>query len=403
LERLEGEHDNFRVALSWSVAQRAAEQGERAVLGIRLASALWRFWESYGYPSEGRQWLERALSGSCVLSDMRAEVLNGAGYLALFQGDYELAITRLQESITLFKELEDDPGLANALSNLGISLLLVGDRERATPLREDAEALRQGLADEQPSVDLLVFLGMVALDESDYEQMALLLEEGLALSRSLGDVRGMVPCLTVLGLGLLKNGDCERAALLLEECLYLTARRIRHKLGTAYCLLGLAGVAALRGEPARAARLWGAAEALREVLRQPLAPYDQSNYDYEGYRDAARSQLDESDWKAAWLEGRTMTLEQIVAYALGEAEEPDSAAILTPEEPRIAERPTILTRREKEIAALIAQGLTNRRIATELSISEHTVANHVAKILRKLGLESRSQITAWVVEWRTPP
>jgi|SRR5215217_2097584 len=326
LERLEREHDNIRAVLSWSLARRPAEQGERAVLGIRLASALWRFWESYGYPSEGHQWLERCLSGSSVPSIVQAEALNGAGYLALLQGDYQLGITRLEESIALFKELEDEPGLANSLSNLGIALLLVGDREGVTPLREDAEALRRGMLDQQVIIDLLIFLGMVALDESDYEQMALLLEEGLALSRDLGDVRGMTACLTVLGLGLLKQGNHERAALLLEECLYLTARRIRHMLGTAYSMLGLAAVAALRGQPARAARLWGAAEALREVIGQPLAPYDDSNYDYEGYLDAARSQLDEPDWKAAWLEGRTMRLEQAVAYALGESEEPVSTA-----------------------------------------------------------------------------
>ena len=337
-------------------------------------------------------------------SVVQAEVLNGAGYLALLQGDYELGITRLEESIALFRELEDEPGVANSLSNLGIALLLVGDKERATSLREEAEALWRGLINQQAIIDLLIFLGMVALDENDYEQMVALLEEGLALSRNLGDVRGMAPCLTVLGMGLLKQGNYERAALLLEECLRLTARRIRHMLGTAYSMLGLAGVAALRGQPARAARLWGAAEALREVVGQPLAPYDHSNYDYEGYLDAARSQLDEPDWKAAWSEGRTMTLEQAVAYALGEeAEEPDSAATLAPEEPRIAERPAILTRREEEIAALVARGLTNRQIATELSISEHTVANHVAKILRKLEFDSRSQITAWVVERRMSP
>jgi non-specific serine/threonine protein kinase len=403
LERLEGEHDNIRAALSWSLAWRPAEQGERAVLGIRLASALWRFWESYGYPSEGRQWLERGLTGSSVPSIVQAEALNGAGYLALLQGDYQLGITRLEESIALFKELEDDPSLANSLSNLGIALLLVGDRERVTPLREDAEVLWRGMINQQAIIDLLIFLGMVALDESDYEQMAALLEEGLELSRDLGDVRGMTACLTVLGLGLLKQGNYERAALLLEECLYLTARRVRHMLGTAYSMLGLAAVAALRGQPARAARIWGAAEALREVMGQPLAPYDDSNYDYEGYLDAARSQLDEPDWKAAWLEGRTMTLEQAVAYALGEAEEPVSTSTPTPERSSAGAQSAALTRREEEIATCVAQGLTNRQIAQELSISVHTVANHVARILRKLEFDSRSQITAWVVGRRTPP
>jgi DNA-binding NarL/FixJ family response regulator len=70
---------------------------------------------------------------------------------------------------------------------------------------------------------------------------------------------------------------------------------------------------------------------------------------------------------------------------------------------RVAEETALLTRREEEVAALVARGLTNRQVATELSISDYTVANHVARILRKLGLGSRSQLTAWVVERRTSP
>jgi serine/threonine-protein kinase PknK len=103
------------------------------------------------------------------------------------------------------------------------------------------------------------------------------------------------------------------------------------------------------------------------------------------------------------LEGRTMRLEQAVAYALGEAEEPVSTATLAREEPWIAERPAMLTRREEEVAILVSRGLTNRQIATELSISAHTVATHVGKTMRKLGLSSRSQLAAWVAEQQGQP
>lgn len=97
-----------------------------------------------------------------------------------------------------------------------------------------------------------------------------------------------------------------------------------------------------------------------------------------------------------------MTFEDAVEYALNHEELPASS---TPgqEATPVAISPAILTRREQEVAALVARGLTNRQIASELSISEHTVATHVAKIMRKLGLSSRTQLTAWVVERRTPP
>jgi non-specific serine/threonine protein kinase len=94
-----------------------------------------------------------------------------------------------------------------------------------------------------------------------------------------------------------------------------------------------------------------------------------------------------------------MGMEAAIEYALSAQEEPVPPTLSTaPEEPNVTEPPPILTRREEEVAALVARGLTNRQVASELSISEHTVANHVAKILKKLGLHSRSQLAAWMTE-----
>ncbi len=114
--------------------------------------------------------------------------------------------------------------------------------------------------------------------------------------------------------------------------------------------------------------------------------------------EAARSRLDEAAFQAAWEEGRAMTEEQAIRYALSEEEEQDAPTfVAAPEQqpPPLADEPTErLTAREREVALLVARGLTNRRIALELSISEHTVANHVRKILKKLGLRSRAQISS---------
>ena len=118
----------------------------------------------------------------------------------------------------------------------------------------------------------------------------------------------------------------------------------------------------------------------------------------EPYLEGARSRLDGATWEAVFAEGRAMSLDEAIDYALS------VRVPATPPDPlldtSIVNLPT-LTRREEEVAALAARGMTNRQIAAELNVSRHTVANHVAKILRKLGVDSRSQITAWVVERRT--
>jgi DNA-binding NarL/FixJ family response regulator len=180
-------------------------------------------------------------------------------------------------------------------------------------------------------------------------------------------------------------------------------RDLRCKQGTAYCLLGLAGVAVLREEPVRAARLWGTAEALREAIGLPLSTFDRANYDYEGYQAAARSRLDdEAAWQEAWVEGRAMTFEEAIEYASATEEAPSSTAFALEQEVAGGSSSVTLTPREREIAQLIARGFTNRRIAEELHIAERTVTTHVRKILKKLGVSSRGQVAAQVAEQRLP-
>ncbi len=122
----------------------------------------------------------------------------------------------------------------------------------------------------------------------------------------------------------------------------------------------------------------------------------------EPFLEDARSRLDEAAFQAAWEEGRAMTETQAVEYALSEEEEQDAPTLdAVPEQPPppLADEPTErLTAREREVALLVARGLTNRQIASELSISERTVENHVRRILKKLGFSSRSRIAAWVAQ-----
>ncbi len=381
LERLEKEHDNFRAALSWALdRQEVRPDEERAEVGLRLAAALaqGRFWNAYG-PSEGRRWLERGLARSGTSPGLvRAKALREAGWIAIFQGDFQQAVALLEEGLALYKELEDKPGVTTSLVNLGLLALHGGDHELARKLGQEAEALRQELADRQVIGFLLIFLGMIALDEGDHDRAVALLEESLALNQDLGDVRGVAMCLTFLGTTVLERGDPERAASLFEEDMRIL-RGLRDKTGTAYGLRGLAGVAALRGEPTRAARLWGADEALREAAGLVLSPFERSHPDYEGYQAAARSRLDEAAWESAWSEGRAMTQDEAIEYAL-KTEEPASPLKET----------AGLTERELEILRLVAEGLTDSQVAQRLYLSPRTVGQHLRSIYRKLGVPSRA-------------
>lgn len=127
-----------------------------------------------------------------------------------------------------------------------------------------------------------------------------------------------------------------------------------------------------------------------------LSPFDRVHSRYEQRLANARSLMNEESWRAAWAQGRAMGSEEAIEYALSEGE-----ALSVPEAPPDAGRTDVLAPREREVAALVARGLTNRQVATELSISERTVHTHVGRILRKLGLGSRAQITAWVIEQRS--
>ena len=120
----------------------------------------------------------------------------------------------------------------------------------------------------------------------------------------------------------------------------------------------------------------------------------------EPYMATARSQLDEASWEEAWAEGRAMSMEQAIDYALSE-EKPLTPSSPESEQPSSDEPPS-LTRREKEVAVLVGRGLTNRQIASELVLSEHTVHHHVTNILKKLNLSSRQQVASRLPTGKTP-
>ncbi len=140
LHDLECEHDNLRAALAWCTRQGETE------MALRLAAALWMFWAVDGYLSEGRRWLEAALnSGNGLVSRERAKALRGLGHLAWKLSQYATARASLEESLRLYRELEEREGVAAVLQDLGRTVLEQGERAPAKTYFEQALELHREL------------------------------------------------------------------------------------------------------------------------------------------------------------------------------------------------------------------------------------------------------------------
>ncbi len=316
MDRLETEHANLRGALGWLLDGGGPAEEWKAEPALRLSGALSLFWEQRGHMSEGRRWLVAALAAappSPPLASVRAKALNGVGMLAWRQGDHGLATMFLEESLAICRELGDKRGMAEALRNLGNAAGFQEDYARATALYEQSLALAR-----EAGASLLIAqatgnLGWALLVQGDYARARATLAAALALSRAVGDMRSVFIQLGFLANVLRLQGDYGRAG-----PLYAEALTMHHQAGekwfTIQGLMGMASVAGARGEGVRAARLLGAAEALRQTLSAPLAA--DVHKIYEQGIALARALLDEASLARAWAEGQAMTLEEAIAYAL---------------------------------------------------------------------------------------
>jgi predicted ATPase/class 3 adenylate cyclase len=351
LERLEAEHDNMRAALSWTL------RSEEAELGMRLAGALWRFWDVRGYYGEGRRWLEEALAKDGRASEARAKALEGVGWLADLQGDIDRAVAAAEEGLRLSARVEIQNSVsASFLRILGAAAYVSGDHVRAARLCDESLALSREAKDERGVASSLLQLGNVSSDLGDHEEAKRFYDEGLALSRKVDDKALLASALISVGAEFLLQGDHERGAMLNEEAAGLyrergnrghlqyaldnlgwaalmrgdqqqaevlhreslaLSRQLGDKLVTAEALEGLACSASARGEAERVARLFGAAEALREAVGYRQEPREHALR--EPYLVAARPRLSEARWDAAWAEGRRLGFEEAIAYALEKA------------------------------------------------------------------------------------
>jgi tetratricopeptide (TPR) repeat protein len=262
LDRLESEHDNLRAALGW--LERADDRERR----LRLATALWRFWWTRGYLTEGRAWLDQALANAADLPPSNLlRTLRGAGVLAESQGDYDRATTLYEEGLATARQLGDQIGVASLLADLGIMARYQGDYERASALQEQALSHWRKLSDKEGMISSLYELGRIAIERGEYAAAARLLDQSLALARELGDRSALGPVLESLGDLAFYQESYERAEALYEECL-ATSRELGDSRMIAHALAALGEAIHHQGDLERAEPLYREALALSRELRE---------------------------------------------------------------------------------------------------------------------------------------
>jgi non-specific serine/threonine protein kinase len=382
LGRLEIEHDNLRAAIEWTKAQ---PDGDDAV--VRFAAVLEWFWYLLGHWTEGRARLEEAIARVTEATERYLpKVLVGSVRLAYRQGDVGRAKDLCARGLALSRLSADQPGTAQFLIWTGIIAIAEGRPDDAVRPVEEALVVCRRIGDLWWAVEALTILGTVATMRGEYGRAGGYHAESLALSRETGNLNNTTYALRSLGVLAVRRGDAARALAHYAECLEL-CRGIRTPGVIAECLEGTARALEIQKRHERATVLFGAVDALFQTLRGRL-PLWADESEHERYVAAARAGLHATAFGAAWERGRGMSVELALEYALASREA----------EPGGRPGAVALTARELEVAALIAQGLTNREIGTTLVITERTAETHVQNILNKLGFASRAQIAAWAVE-----
>jgi predicted ATPase/DNA-binding CsgD family transcriptional regulator len=315
--------------------------------------------------------------------------------IAVQQGEYARARPLLEEGLALFRASGEKTGIANSILCLAMMLFAQGDLARAHAVAEECLALKRELGTRSAFAEVLPVLAEITFYQGDTTTARLLLEKTCAFYREVGNERRLAWTLSLLGKVIAAQGNLAAARAFYEESLIRGKGVNSHLsfLDMASALEGLAVVVAAQEEPTWAARLWGAAEALREAYSTPLPPVYRA--DYEQTVVAARTQLGEQLFALAWAEGRTMTPEQALA-AQGPATIP--APSFTPPARLSPTYPDSLTAREVEVLRLLAQGLTDAQIAEHMVISPRTVNTHLTSIYGKIQVSSRSAATRYAIK-----
>jgi DNA-binding CsgD family transcriptional regulator/tetratricopeptide (TPR) repeat protein len=390
LHRLTVERESIRGALTWTFAN------GRDDLGTLLAGSLWGYWFSTDNVREGSEWLDLALSRLDNMPiETRMRVLCGAGFLSLVRLHFALARDVLHQLLELAEAEKSDLFIGWGQFGLGVIAQDLAEPEKAQYHFEKAIESFQRLGDRPALVaTAMQNFGLVVSRQGDHARGAELIEQALASFRQLGFELGVALSSRFLGQVKCAMGDDIGAVPLLLDSLRVK-RTVTQQWHIANALEALAGIASGHGQETLATTLFGAIELFREQAAAPLEPALQP--EHERIVQHLHSTLGEREFAEAWALGRTLPVEQAIVEAAGV----NPGGISKPSVPEPTGAGALgLTAREIEVLSLLAEGRSTSDIAETLFISPRTVSTHVASILGKLGVSTRSAAVALALRTR---
>ncbi|MFJ8110978.1 ATP-binding protein [Streptomyces sp. NPDC096132] len=381
------EHPQARPALPGPEETELVDQDQAdAQTTLRLATALRFHWCADGFLGEGRRQFERLLTAAPEPTPVRARALWAAAWVALLQGALATADRWLDEAEELSERLNDHSVLPYVHGFRGASAAFRGRMEEAMPLYEEALAAHRAAGE---GGEMLFWQFQVAITQAHLgdPRSADTSRRAVEIAEAHGERLYGSYALWALGYALWADGDMEEGLSLTRAALE-TLRGFNDYAGTAAALEVFTWITASRGNHERAAQLLGSVYALsREIGACPVSTLGTHR---AHCRETVLSALGEAGYDKAVAEGaRHDSPAQAIALALAPGTDTGQGTSAT--------ATSSLTCREREVAALVAKGMTNRKIATVLSLSPRTADRHIENIRAKLGVSSRAQIAAWWV------